>query len=423
MLMLLCLSAFAEEPEFTTKIELDVRPQFWSNPDFDSSTDDQIWSVKQNARVGFAAKTDHVMVYTAVQDYRSWGGEASPFLNKDSLITMHEGYAQFFLTDSAYLKVGRQAYTLNDARLMFITGWTMFDRSYDGARFNAKGDKWENDLFVGIFRDAENFSTTCTDATDDGVDDCLDFQAETISSRGDIYLSNNLTLKISDAIQLSPYVLAIMQDASTTNPMQDRRIYNVGAFAKGKPTGEISYSAEGIYQFGQESADVEHSAWLGAATFGYHKGGKGVTAFYEESSGDGDATDTVNNDFDAFQGARHKFRGFADVIGASNVRDYGVKAKYKVNDKAVFLAHIHRFELSNSEGNWYELNGDAVGTPVAGNTDALLGHEVDLVVNFKPMKGVKFQLTEAIFAPSGYGAELTAGDLTTTTFLWMQTSL
>lgn len=419
MLNLLILSAFAQEPEIVTNVKVEVRPQFWSNPDFDSNTDDQIWSVKQSSRIAVTANAGKVELHTSVQDYRIWGGEDSPFFNKDSLITMHEGYAQFALLENSWFKIGRQEYELNDGRILWTAPWTLFDRSYDGARFYSKGDKWEYNLFAGISRSAENFSTTC----DDSLTDCADFVSEDHSSQGDYFLSSTLKLKLNDAFQVNPYVLAVIQDASAAMPEQNSQVYSVGAFAKGKPTGEISYSAEGIYQFGQESTDVEQSAWLVAADLGYHQKGRGASVFYEESSGDGDATDTVNNDFDAFQGARHKFRGFADVIGTSNVRDYGVKTKFKLNKKTTIIAAAHHFELSNPEGYWYSIKQQPIGGGEVGNEDSVIGNELDFLILFKPYKGVSIQLVEAIFSPSGYGAKVTEGDLTTTTFLWMKYSL
>ena len=118
MLFYLCLSAFAQEPLFTPQLHVVVRPQAWTNPDFDSNTEDGIWSVKQLMRVGLKTETKGLILHTQIQDYRMWGQEQSPFMNKDVLQTMHQGYVQVALTDKSWVKIGRQEYRLNTGRLI-----------------------------------------------------------------------------------------------------------------------------------------------------------------------------------------------------------------------------------------------------------------------------------------------------------------
>lgn len=419
MLFYVMLSAFAEEPVYTPHFHVANRPQVWSNPDYDSSTADGIWSVKQLTRIGITAETKALTLQAKFQDYRMWGEEASPFLNKDVLQTMHEGYAQIAFTPKAWLRLGRQEYRLNDGRLLWAAPWTLFDRSYDGARFYAKGKSWEYNLFGSVSRSAQNYQTIC----DDSVADCSDFQPETINSHGDYFLTSNLNLNLNEALNINPYLLAVHQDSSADDLNQDRRIYTLGAYAKGKPAQNIFYSLEAAYQMGQESADVSQSAWMAAGELGYKKSGKKLAVFYEELSGDGDSTDNVQHDFDSFQASRHKFRGMADVVGTKNIRDYGVKTNVAIKEKFELIADVHHFELSNPEGFWYAVSNQAIGGGEAGNTESVLGNELDLRLDYKPSKSMNLQLTEGIFMPSGYGAEITAGDVSMTTYLWMRYTL
>ena len=419
MLFSLMLSAFAEEPAHTPQLHVALRPQVWTNPDYDSSTADGIWSMKQLVRMGFTAETRALTLHTQIQDYRMWGQEASPFLNKDVLQTMHQGYAQIAFTPTSWIRIGRQEYQLNDGRILWNGPWTLFDRSYDAARFYSKGKNWEYNLVGGVFRSAQNYQTIC----DETVTDCADFAPEIIKSQGDIFLTTNFNFTPSDSFQINPYFFGYHQDASAADLNQDRRVYSFGAYLKGEQNKNIFYSAEATYQFGQDSEDVEHSAWMAVAELGYKKAGKKISVFYEELSGDGDATDATQNDFDSFQGSRHLYRGLADVIGTKNSRDYGLKTKVDLPKDLIFIVDFHHLELSNPEGYWYAVSNQAIGGGKAGNTNSVLGNEVDIRLDYKPNKSMNIQLTEGIFVPSGYGAEITEGDLSMTTYLWMRYTL
>lgn len=419
MLFYFCLSAFAEEPVFTPNLHVAMRPQVWTNPDYDSNTEDGIWSMKQLVRVGFTAETTGLKLHTRIQDYRMWGQEASPFANTDVLQTMYEGYAQIVFTPASWIRLGRQEFRLNDGRLLWNAPWAMYGKTYDAARFYSEGKKWEYNLMGGVFRSAQNYQTIC----DETVTDCTDFESEIIKSQGDLFMLTDLDFKPSEKIKINPYFLAIYQDASADDLNQNRQIYSLGAHAKGESNKNLFYSFEGTYQFGQESDDIEHSAWMAVGELGYKKEGKKISVFYEELSGDGDATDNVQNDFEGFQGGKHLHRGFADVIGTKNIRSYGLKTKANLNDKAAFFANVHHFELSNPEGYWYAFSNEAVGGGEAGNTDSVLGNEIDIRFDYKPNKAMNIQLTEGIFVPSGYGSEITAGDLSMTTYLWMRYTL
>ena len=57
-----------------------------------------------------------------------------------------------------------------------------------------------------------------------------------------------------------------------SNPEVDvyRRIYSPGVLLTGK-SDSLFYKAEGTYQFGQESDDEAHLAWMGVGELGYQK--------------------------------------------------------------------------------------------------------------------------------------------------------
>ena len=176
---------------------------------------------------------------------------------------------------------------------------------------------------------------------------------------------------------------------------------------------------EGVYQFGQAAADIDHQAWKGVVEFDFATGPLGIKLHFEENSGDGDATDDVDNNFEAFFPNNHGYRGWADKIGGINSQDTFLELRYRLSDQFKLKAQAHHFALSNPTGSWYSFNGArVVGTPDGNNTTTGIGEEIDISLEWSPRKGESIRLTHAHFIPTGVGKELTAGDPSYMTYVW-----
>ena len=124
--------------------------------------------------------------------------------------------------------------------------------------------------------------------------------------------------------------------------------------------------------------------------------------------------------FEAFMGARHRYRGAADYVGGTNSSDLWLRAGMKVpKQKITILTDYHLFHLQNPEGTWFDFKGSPMGETPVGNDDSLLGHEVDLIASWKPHKIFNFRLGHALFVPKGAGEEIAGPDPSGFTYLWM----
>ena len=141
---------------------------------------------------------------------------------------------------------------------------------------------------------------------------------------------------------------------------------------------------------------------------------------FEERSGDGDASDDQDNNFEGFFPASHKERGIGDFIGNTNVRDMAASIRIKPHKK--YQAHVdyHFFQLSNPQGSWFAFPGGAPAAAPEGNEDATLGSEIDVGLRWVPQKGVSLRFTESIFIPMGAGKEIRGPDVSSATYLWMR---
>jgi hypothetical protein len=203
------------------------------------------------------------------------------------------------------------------------------------------------------------------------------------------------------------------------SPDRERRIYSPGLLLFGSLSDSLQFLLEGVYQVGQASEDIDHQAWKGVVEFDFSTGPFGVKLHFEENSGDGDSTDSVDNNFDAFYPNNHGYRGWADKIGGVNSQDTFLELRYRLSDQFKIKAQAHHFALSNPKGPWYNFNGSSIiGTPGSGNTTAGIGEEIDISLEWSLRKGESIRLTQAHFIPTGIGKEITAGDPSFITYVW-----
>jgi hypothetical protein len=411
----------AEEP-VDVKFRMMMRPSVFVNPDFNNETQDTYWDVQQSVRMIATGKWDGVVVRMALNDGRVWGSEESISLSKEINTALYEGYVQVGTPDnkSSWLRIGRQEIVLYDSRHFHHGGWNIHGRTFDAIRYHRENEKLSYDLTGMVWKQANSYETTCSDTTpDNGIDDCAGFTTETVRSNGEVVFLANGEAKINEGLVVQPYVITLRQDSSADNPTRDRLVVGPSLRLQGKPTESFSYSLDGSYQFGRATADVSHEAWMAAAKLNYKKDNFGSSIWFEENSGDGNANDDVDNNFEPYYGAFHKFRGFADKVGPINSRDIGLGTTLKMRKNLSAKVDVHYFQLSNPEGTWYSSNRTPIGTAAVGNEDSTLGQEIDLLLTYKPIKGVKLNTGYSVFRPDGAGAELTGNDPMHFAYLWM----
>jgi hypothetical protein len=259
------------------------------------------------------------------------------------------------------------------------------------------------------------------------LDECEGFEPESLNSFGDFVTIIDGSAKVTDALVFEPFVIVLDQNKTVDDITRDRLVVSPGLRLSGEPSKGLSYELQGIVQKGRASDDVDHSAWSVLAQTDYATEKWGLVARYDHSSGDGDATDDVDNNFEAFLGARHKFRGWADRIGGTNSQVTTIGANVRPMDRLNLMLHYHNLRLSNASGLWYNHRMDVVGLPGANNSDTNLGNEIDALVNYKPAKGVSFKLGHSVFIPDGAGADVISESMTTDdtqqpyqfSYLWM----
>ena len=383
------------------------------NPDFDSSTDDSTWKSLQTIRLETKKTWDHLIIKASFQDVRNWGQEPAPVLNSDAFTGVYEGYVQLGAKDnrSFWVRAGRQEYNLHDGMLMWNRPWNPYGITFNGVRGHYESGAFGIHTAAFVLNGAGKYETTCT------ADDCADFVPETISSNGDFLYIVDVTYGVNAKLTLLPYFLILQQGATASDANRDRKIFSPGLRMQGRLSPDLSYISEGTFQFGNHN-DRSHQAWRASTSFAYTWESMKFRLFYEERSGDGDATDDLSNDFEPFFSAGHRFRGFGDYVGSTNIRDIGMSVQGTHSRHFNAKVDYHLFQLSNPNGSWYALGNASRG--IGSGDDANLGHELDIVLNWRPVPVCSLIFGHVFFLPTGEGSRIEGGDLSMATYLWMR---
>ncbi|MDR3459874.1 MAG: alginate export family protein [Verrucomicrobiae bacterium] len=296
------------------------------------------------------------------------------------------------------LKAGRQEMSYGDERLIGGFGWNNIGRSFDAAKV-----RWQTEWFAADF-----FSGWPVVPQDQTFDD-----SNTKDTLSGVYAT---TLKVPKTI-VEGYFLArnsqrgaINEFASPQFPQPTARdIYTVGGRLKSKPgeLGNIDYTVEGAYQFGDFAATatsgrLRQDAFMFTALAGYTFADLWATprlgAEFDYGSGDDNSKDGVHGTFDNLFPTNHKFYGSMDLVSLQNIQDVGVNVTLKPVSRLSVALMGNIFWLANKNDSFYNVGGAPRATggysvnPGYGN---FVGSELTSIVGYA--------LTRNSVLETGYG--------------------
>lgn len=414
-ILLTAIASAEDEGNLDVGYRIALRPELYANPDHNPATEnDSLFQTYQSVRLIVDSTWTNVKMRAAFQDVRLWGTEQTQAVSRDALAGLFEGYFELG-NDELFLRAGRQMVSMHSEFLFAKANWNPYGRAFDGVTLHAqKGKKLSANARLLVWNTGSTFQSSCEDDPETiDLDECEGFEPESLNSYGDFVTIIDGEVKVNDAFVAQPFIIILDQNRTASEIERDRMVYSPGLRLIGSPTKEFSYELQGIFQTGRASTDVTHEAWSVAAQTDYKTEKWGTFARYENNSGDGDATDDVDNNFEAFLGARHKFRGWADRIGGVNSQIITLGTNYRPIDLVNVILNYHNLRLSNPNGLWYDFRLDVIGVPNTNNTDTNLGNEIDALINLKAAKGVSFKFGHSVFIPDGAGADIVAETMTT----------
>lgn len=303
----------------------------------------------QRTRLNFQYKSANVLTKIALQDVRLWGGQAQLVNNEDFAVSVHEAWAEVFLTPSFSFRAGRQELNYDDQRILGSVNWLQQARSHDLLLF-----KYEKkfSLHVGI---AHHENNSLTNSIYTGPDAYKNLQFAWFNQK---WGKNSLSL-----LFLNNGVPVMINSEQKVNYSQTSGVH-FSSEIKG-----FSLNSNLYFQTGKVASGKEISALNLLLDIGGKLTEKGnLTGGFEYLSGT-DYTETARfKSFTPLYGTNHKFNGAMDYfyvgnhIGSVGLQDLYLKYDYK-QEKLSANVELHYF---------------ASAAKIAANTKNRLGTELDL---------------------------------------------
>lgn len=382
---LILSTAFEAVSQF--KLTAEIRPRSELRRGFatlSESNSDAAFFTSQRSRLIFDyTKESKLRLFINVQDIRVWGDSRQLVRDDGNRTSLHEGWAELFLTDKVSLKFGRQEISLNDHRIFGNVGWAQQARAHDAMLLKYNNNGFSAQLGGAFNQTGETLFSTLYELNNYKTLQYLWLNKKWEKLDGSfLFLNNGLQFVGGPA----------------TRDDETRFSQTMGTHLIFKP-GTINLTSNLFYQFGKDVNDRDISAYLASLDARINlREGLFVGAGFELISGTNSNETGDNNSFSPFYGTNHKFNGWmdyffvgnhADNIGLFDAYVYGGVSKGKFSGRL----YIHNF------------TSPADNITTDGLADGQLGLEADLEITYVLNPDVNFKWGYSqLFASEGMEA-------------------
>jgi hypothetical protein len=361
----------------------------------------------QRTRLNFGYAGHRFKVFTAIQDVRVWGQDASSVnritTDVNDGLMIHEAWAEISLVDTGKvvknfsIKIGRQELVYDDVRLLGNLDWLQQARRHDAALIKFEHKGWMAHLGAGFNQNAERKSNTIYNGVPTGYPASTNGLNTMYKSMQFLYVGKKLHFGNASFLffkdDFSKFHFA-ETDINKITPIWDRGVwsrYTVGANLFGTAFRKLGFALSAFYQGGKYREGTSLDEYFLSASGSYAVGRKFSIGPGVDITSGNNGSDPANRfqRFDPLYGTPHKFWGYmdyfyvADGFGPNGLINYYLKSKYKAKDNLTLTLDAHYFLLPTAvtDNDGLDMN-------------KALGTEVDFVVNFS--------LTKAIMLEGGY---------------------
>jgi hypothetical protein len=358
----------------------------------------------QRTRLNVAFSAYRIKFYTALQDVRVWGQDASSInrVTTDAYdgFMLHEAWAEVSLVDTGKvvknftLKIGRQELVYDDVRLLGNLDWLQQARRHDAALLKFDHHGWTAHFGTAFNQNAERKSNTIYNGVPTGYTASTNGMSSMYKSMQFLYVAKKLHFGNASLLALkddfSKFHFADA-DKDKKTPLYERGVwsrYTVGANVFGTAMRKVSFAVSGFYQSGKYREGTSLNEYLLSASAMYAAGrkfsiGPGVDV---TSGNNGSDPSKKYQRFDPLYGTPHKFWGYmdyfyvADGFGSSGLVDAYIKTKYKAKDNLTLSLDAHQFSLPSPV---IDESGKALGKTLGREFDFIFNYALTKVVNIE----------------------------------------
>lgn len=341
-----------------------------------SINDNSASSISQRTRLFFNYENENLKLVFAPQDVRIWGDEqlssSTGVYGDDYSLSLFEAYSDIKITDSLWIKIGRQQMVYDNQRILAARNWNQNGLAYDAVLLKFKYNKWNFHL-AGSWNSATEKNNL--------------YLPERIKSLNFLWINK----KINDKTNFS--LMHIASGATQTDSTERVFFTQTSGMYFETEFGAFKLSGDCFYQFGKNNQLQNVNAFLFdfETAFIVNKISPSIGISY--MSGDNNLPNNSDKMFNNLYGARHSFFGHIDYFSNSSsstnyggLADYFGKLNFKLSKKIQLNEVAHYFQLSETNMN----------TP----SDKNLGFENDFQLKYKFNDWGELQCEYCFFLPT-----------------------
>ncbi len=282
-------------------------------------------------------------------------------VNRADMLNLFIDY-QLFQNDAGTFtgRIGRQELLYGSERLISPLDWANTRRTFEGVKFFWTGEDWNHDVFF----------------TEPVAVNPIEFDSA-VDEQEFFGLFSTYKGRKNETIDL--YAL---QYNNALAP-QNFQFTTMGARWLGAKDDTFLWEFEGGYQFGENTNGSGHSAGFATAGLGHrwkeHDWKPTLWGYYDWAQGSD--LRGAGNGFNHLFPLAHKYLGFMDLFGRSNIESPNVQLSFTPHERWKVLCWYYYFFLENKNDTPYNVNMSPYNP---GNTprSADLGHEIDLLFTY-----------------------------------------
>ncbi|KAA1248143.1 alginate export family protein [Aquimarina sp. RZ0] len=357
-------------------IDADIRPRLEYSHGFGnlipSGADGSLF-VQQRSRLKFGYKAEKFSAYFSVQDVSVWGDTPQiAAADVNNSFSLAQTWINFKFASGWSTKIGRQALSYDDQRILGGLDWAMQGRFHDAALIQYNNDSGLK-LDVGLSFNQNGVSrvNTLFDPNNGGnARAVFDYKGMAYA-----WLHKDWEKFSGSLLFVNNSYQNLGGDAGQTPIDGTVNRQTFGTHLVAKPAKGLKFAVNLYGQTGKFTETVDLSAYNASLEVTY-KPGKTLFGLGGEilSGDDNGGSDGEIKSFFPIFGTNHKFNGYMDYFFVGNhansvgLQDIYAKAVVKTGAKSSLLAKIHYFSAAED---------------IATTDDKYLGTELDLVFTQK----------------------------------------
>ena len=371
--------------ELSPLVELRARPEY--RRDLDRNN---YGTLVERARLGVDAEHGALEARVVLQDARTLnlGAIVGPLVGPGSVGVTGAfeawGEAHTDALRPSFVRVGRQAVTWGEGRLLSEADWSPAGRSLDAVRGRLVVGDGSFELLAAALTDPQN-----------GVP--LDAYGELFGARAEWPFDPLFAIEAYGLVRIAQNNPIVSLDRTVRG-----QTYTGALRLHGDAHG-WTWGAEGAYQLGHtDDLDAARAAWAAAGHVAFAPEGVALHPSVQVGGdyASGDTGGRTFRTFDPLLPDVHRWHGAMDLFAWSNEAEVNARVAVVPWTDGVAAIAYRYVRLAQPGAAWRSAYLTTIGV-APGNTDAVLGQEVDAVARWSPWEPLALEAGYSIFFVGG----------------------